>query len=187
MPSRTTGQKTQPLEVLHFVCAAVAARGPLMSVIGSEDKKSRLATKRFFYLCEWHAQVPALVRAFQNGPELFHAMVAKVPGLRGELSSKELYIFVAVAKNNSVARVGRFSLLFGQGVKNGTKTFLKVPLKAGRASAAYYKDHLAKLCPKLEKTIGKLYPQLPAKLKKVDIFDIEPALCGAFIYAKQAA
>ena len=50
-----------------------------MSVIGSEDKKSRLATKRFFYLCEWHAQVPALVRAFQHGPELFHAMVAKVP------------------------------------------------------------------------------------------------------------
>ena len=124
---------------------------------------------------------------WQNGPELFHAMVAKVPGLRGELSSEELYIIMAVAKNNSVARVGRFSLLFGQGVKNGTKTFLKVPLKAGRASAAYYKDHLAKHCPKLEKTIGKLYPQLPAKLKKVDIFDIEPALCGAFIYAKQAA
>ena len=33
-------------------CAAVAAGGSLMSVIGSENKKSRLATKRFFYLCE---------------------------------------------------------------------------------------------------------------------------------------
>ena len=123
-----------------------------------------------FYLCEW-----------------LHAVVAKMPGLHGELSSKELHVIMAVAKNNSIARVGRFSLPLGQGAKNGAKTFLKVPLKAGRASAVYYKDHLAKLCPKLEKTVGKLYPQLPAKLKKVDIFDVEPALCGAFIYAKQAA
>ena len=55
-----------------------------------------------------------------------------MPGLRGELSSKELYVIMAVAKNNSIARVGRFSLPFGQGAKNGAKTFLKVPLKAGR-------------------------------------------------------
>ena len=42
--------QTQPLEVLRFVCAVLAARGSLMSVIGSDglDKKSRLATKRFF-------------------------------------------------------------------------------------------------------------------------------------------
>ena len=88
-------------------------------------------------------------------------------GLRGELSSKELYVIMAVAKNNSIARMGRFSLLFGQVVN------LKVPLKAG--------------------TIRITWPssvpswRRPAKLKKVDIFDIEPALCGAFIYAKQAA
>ena len=62
-------------------------------------------------------------------------MVAKMPGLGGELSSKELCVIVAVSKNNSIARVGRFSLPFGQGAKNGAKTFLKVPLKAGRAPA----------------------------------------------------
>ncbi|CAE7550066.1 unnamed protein product [Symbiodinium sp. CCMP2592] len=51
-----TGQKTQPREVLRFVCPTV------------------------FLLVRAARTIPALVRAFQDGPEQFHAMVAKMPG-----------------------------------------------------------------------------------------------------------
>ena len=89
-------------------------------MIGSDglDKKSCFDTNRFLYLCGWHEKAPCLVRALHEGPEKFHAIVAQMPRLRGELSSKDLYVILAVA-------------------------------------AAAYKDHLAKLCPKLEKTKGE--------------------------------
>ncbi|CAE6916057.1 unnamed protein product [Symbiodinium sp. CCMP2592] len=98
------GQVVHTLKVLRCACAAVAACGSLRSMIGSDglDKKSRLSQEVFLHV---HAQVPAPVRAFQDGPEQFHAMVAKMPGRRFKLSSKKLYVSMAVAENNSMARV----------------------------------------------------------------------------------
>ena len=177
----------QPLEVLRWVSTAVCHTGAVMRVIGSDglDKKSRSAKARFLYLVHWHREVPRLVEAFHTSPGTFHAALCSLPGLRGELSRKELLIILGASKNPKMRSVGRASLPFGQGAKNGAMTFMGIKMFTGKAATEYYHDRLSRKCKRLSKTIGKLFPKLPAKMKSVELGDIEPCLCGAFIYAKQ--
>jgi len=177
----------QPLEVLRWVSTAVCHQGGIMKVIGSDglDKKFRLSKARFLWLCDWHREVPALVKTFKDSPQSFHAKLSSIKGLRGDLTQKELLILLSESKHKHLREVGRAMLPFGQGAKNGAKTFLNIPLTNGRDAARFYEEKLTKSCTELEEVIKRLFPSLPSKMWKVTLGDIEPCLCGAFIYSKQ--
>lgn len=177
----------QPLEVLRWASIAVCHLGGVMKVIGSDglDKKFRLSKSRFLWLCNWHKEVPALAKSFNESPESFHAKLSTIKGLKGDLTQKEILILLAESRHNNLRKVGQAMLPFGQGAKNGAKTFLEIPLVNGPEAARFYEETLMKNCTKLEKVITRLFPSLPVKLRKVTLGDIEPCLCGAFIYSKQ--
>lgn len=180
------GDIRQPLEVLRFVIRSVVACGSLMKVIGSDglDKKSRLATRRILYLVEWHKAVPTLVEAFAKGAEQFHDALLNIPGLRGELTRKEVLILFACSKYPSLRKVGLPYMTFGQGAKNGALAFLGVPMKTGssKATTRYYHERLKDVIPQIEKRMRKLFPALTPKGLRVTLGDIEPCLCAAFVY-----
>jgi hypothetical protein len=175
----------QPLEVLRFVIHAVHVTGSLMKVIGSDglDKKSRLAKRRILVLLEWHKAVPDLVKAFQEGGTAFAKALSNVPGLKGDLTMKEVIIMAAASKYKSVSKVGAPVLPFGQGAKNGALAFLGVPQKAGKDATEHYHRHLNSKIPDLEKAMGRIFPKMSERDCKVTLGDIEPCLCAAFVYA----
>lgn len=179
--------RRQPLEVLRWVSIAVCHHGAIMKVIGSDglDKKFRLSKARFLYLCEWHKEVPALAKAFNESPQSFHSKLSSIKGLKGDLTQKELLILLAESRHTNLREVGQAMLPFGQGAKNGAKTFLEIPLTNGRDAARFYEAQLMKSCRELEEVIKRLFPSLPSKMWKVTLGDVEPCLCGAFIYSKQ--
>lgn len=177
----------QPLEVLRWVSIAVCRQGGVMKVIGSDglDKKFRLSKARFLWLCDWHREIPALVKAFNESPQSFHAKLSSIKGLKGELTQKELLILLSESRHKHLSEVGQAMLPFGQGAKNGAKTFLNIPLVNGRDAAQFYEEKLMRSCKELEEVIKRLFPSLPSRMCKVTLGDIEPCLCGAFIYSKQ--
>ena len=179
--------KSQPLSILRFVSAAVCHLGGVMKVIGSDglDKKFRLSKPKFLQLCEWHASVPNLVAAFNDSPEAFREELGSVKGLGGALTQKEILILLGASKHAQCKKVGQSLLPFGQGAKNGALVFLGIPLKTGKDSGFYYKRKLSEYCGQLEEVVDELFPSLPSKMRRVTLGDIEPCLCGAFIYAKQ--
>eukprot|EP00747_Dinoflagellata_sp_TGD_P084078 gnl/TRDRNA2_/TRDRNA2_162374_c0_seq1.p1 gnl/TRDRNA2_/TRDRNA2_162374_c0~~gnl/TRDRNA2_/TRDRNA2_162374_c0_seq1.p1 ORF type:complete len:433 (-),score=91.23 gnl/TRDRNA2_/TRDRNA2_162374_c0_seq1:161-1459(-) len=180
------GDLRQPLEVIKFTIHAVAKTGALMRVIGSDglDKKSRLAKRRLLYLCGWHEAVPKLVETFHQSPSDFAGELRTIQGLKGELTMKELLILISGSKYKTLSRVGEAELPFGQGAKNGAKSFLGIPLMDGRDAGHRYREILEEMVPSLEKAIAKKFPALRPALCQVTLGDIEPSLCGAFIYAK---
>lgn len=173
------------MEVLRFVIHAVHVTGSLMKVIGSDglDKKSRLAKRRILVLLEWHKAVPDLVEAFKQGGTAFAKALSTVPGLRGDLTMKEVIIMAAASKYKSVSNVGAPVLPFGQGAKNGALAFLGVPQKAGKDATEHYHTHLNSKIPELEKAMRRIFPKLSEHDCKVTLGDIEPCLCAAFVYA----
>lgn len=176
----------QPLEVLRWVVNAVSHTGKLMLVIGSDglDKKSRLAERRILWLTHWHKEVPGLVESFNCSPDAFVAHLSKIKGLSGELTQKEILILLSASRDPYQRSVGQAMLTFGQGAKNGAKAFLDVPLIPGKSAGIRYGQILRRKVPELEATIGRLFPELPRELRAVTVSDIEPCLCGAFIYSK---
>ena len=177
----------QPLSILRFVSTAVCRLGGVMKVIGSDglDKKFRLSKPAFLQLREWHKRVPSLVEAFNESPEAFREELGSVRGLRGALTQKEVLILLGASKYAQCKKVGQSLLPFGQGAKNGALVFLGIPLKTGKDSGFYYKRKLSEYCGQLEEVVDELFPSLPSKMRRVTLGDIEPCLCGAFIYAKQ--
>lgn len=177
------GDKKQPLEVLRFVIRSVyTSGGSLMRVFGGDglDKKSRLAKARILYIVKWHAAVPGLVIAFRQGPQAFHDALLQVPGLRGELSRKEVLILFAQSEFPSFQHVGEALLPFGQGARNGAKAFLGVRMSE---DTQHYHKELQKKIPNIEKAMHRLFPVLPKKMTRVTLGDVEPCLCAAFVYA----
>ncbi|CAE8665994.1 unnamed protein product [Polarella glacialis] len=176
----------QPLEVLRWTIGAVHATGSLMRVIGSDglDKKSRLAGKRILWICDWHTAVPRLVTAFHEGSQSFTKALNSLPGFKGDLTKKEIMILLSASSYKEVSRVGAEDLPFGQGAKNGAMAFCQVPQMDGKDAAHKYDVALSRLVPQLEQTIARLFPHLPVNKRKVIMGDIEPCLCGAFIYSK---
>lgn len=177
----------QPFEVLRWTIHAVCTVGSLMKVIGSDglDKKSRLSSNRILYLKSWHEAVPSLVEAFKAGSEAFSTEIGKIIGLRGDLTSKELVVLLSASKYSSIRDVAH-PLPFGQGARNGAKAFLNIEQMKGSDSSARYCDLLEQIIPELERTITKYFPNLPPQLRKVTLGDIEPCLCGAFVYTRLA-
>ncbi|CAJ1398525.1 unnamed protein product [Effrenium voratum] len=178
----------QPLSVLRYVSMCVCASGGVMRCIGSDglDKKFRLSSARFMWLVSWHRAVPSLVEAFKRSAEAFRDRLCTIKGLRGDLTQKEIMVILSCARNPAVRKVGEAILPFGQGAKNGAKAFLKVPMKYGREAAEHYKNHLGKVCGELQEVIKELFPQLSKRLTSVKLGDVEPCLCGAVIYSRQA-
>lgn len=113
----------QPLEVLRWVSTAVCHQGSIMKVIGSDglDKKFRLSKARFLWLCDWHREIPALVKTFKESPQSFHAKLSSIKGLRGELTQKELLILLSESRHKHLSEVGLAMPPFGQGAKIGAK------------------------------------------------------------------
>eukprot|EP00438_Fugacium_kawagutii_P031131 Skav201755 [mRNA] locus=scaffold1973:196931:198193:- [translate_table: standard] len=181
------GDVRQPLSILRFVSAAVCSLGGVMKVIGSDglDKKFRLSEARFLWLCDWHKEVPALVEAFNHSPESFRAKLKMMKGLGGDLTQKEILILLGASRYKRLRDVGRSLLPFGQGAKNGALVFLGIPLTRGKGAAEFYQRELTKYCGELEYVLNTLFPSLPHNMRKVSLGDIEPCLCGAFIYVKQ--
>eukprot|EP00435_Cladocopium_sp_Y103_P059324 s1634_g21.t1 len=184
---RYVKDRQQPLSVLCFVSTAVCRLGGVMKVIGSDglDKKFRLSQDRFLWLCEWHAAVPQLVAAFHESPERFRQTLKRIKGLGGDLSQKEVLILLGASRHRRLREVGQSLLPFGQGARNGALVFLGIPLKQGKTAAQYYERELTKHCSQMEEAVRELFPSLPKEMCKVSLGDIEPCLCGAFIYAKQ--
>lgn len=184
---RYVKDRRQALSVLRFVSTAVCRLGGVMKVIGSDglDKKFRLSQDRFLWLCDWHDAVPQLVAAFQESPESFRHTLKSLKGLRGDLSQKEVLIILGASRQQRLREVGQSLLPFGQGARNGAFVFLGIPLKQGKAAAQYYERELTKHCKQLEEAVRELFPSLPQNMCQVSLGDIEPCLCGAFIYAKQ--
>jgi len=177
------GDERQPLEILNWTIKAVCQTGGLMQVIGSDglDKKSRLAGNRILYLCDWHKAVPDLVSSFHAGPEAFTTQVRSIPGLKGDLSAKEITIMLMASCHDSIRKVA-YPLPFGQGAKNGAYAFLNIKQMSGKDADRRYCEQLEKKIPVMEKHIARLYPSLKGSLRRVSIGDIEPCLCGAFVY-----
>ncbi|CAE8609687.1 unnamed protein product [Polarella glacialis] len=176
----------QPLEVIRFVIHAVKHCGNLMKVIGSDglDKKSRLAAKRILYLVEWHKAVPLLVQTFHEGAGSFEATLLGLPGLRGDLTRKEILILFAASRHQKLSAVGKPSLPFGQGAKNGAKAFLAIPQMDGRCATHHYHKHLTKMIPEMESAMSRLFPALKATGDHtLTMGDIEPCLCAASVFA----
>jgi len=175
----------QPLEVLRFVIHAVHVTGKLMKVIGSDglDKKSRLAKRRILFLLEWHKAVPALVEAFKQGGTTFSKALKDVPGLKGDLTMKEIIIMFAASKQKAVSNVAAPVLPFGQGAKNGALAFLGIPQKMGKDATQHYHKRLNSKIPDLEQAMARIFPKLSKRDCRVTLGDIEPCLCAAFVYA----
>jgi len=176
----------QPLEVLRWVIHAVHTTGGLMRVIGSDglDKKSRLAKRRILWLCDWHRAVPRFVEKFHEGGAAFRRELCSTPGLKGDLTQKEILILLSASKYKSLAKVGQEDLPFGMGARNGAKAFLHIPQFHGVDNAKRYHEAMGEIIPQLEGTIKRLFPALPKSQLTVTVGDIEPVLCGAFIYSK---
>jgi len=124
-----------------------------------------------------------LVEAFKQGGTTFSKALKDVPGLKGDLTMKEIIIMFAASKQKAVSNMAAPVLPFGQGAKNGALAFLGIPQKSGKDATQHYHKRLNSKIPALEQAMARIFPKLSKRDCRVTLGDIEPCLCAAFVYA----
>ena len=161
------GQESQALLVLRYIRACLDESGlPLTSVIGGDglDKKSRVS--RETALLEWHAKVPQLVQAWQEGA--FHDKLLELPFFKkGSLTQKELYCFFACSRRfPSLVTFGMEHMVCGNGAQQGANTFL----------AGHLPCHNDDVCLSVQESVSKYVADFATRT--VTVADIETSLCA---------
>ena len=187
LPCTTSYDPTHPqyLDILRWMHYMFDVQGlSVMQVIGGDglDKKSRVANESL--IKAWYEAVPALVASFRlaqntGDMEKFISNVARLPGLRGDLTRKELYCCFAGSTHEEHRNFGERGLVFGPGAQNGAYVFLGIPYPSTRLGTRQYAENISLKLPDIRIAMNARNIDEP----DMSVADLETSLCTIVVYA----